>query len=420
MGLTMNEKKALTRETSKRYQQARRKDKSRILDELVETTGYNRKYLLHILTNWGKTTAARLSGKTAGQKASPRKRKKGGGRKPVYTDEFVAVLRNIWVFFWYRCGKILAPFIRGQMRHLEKPFRITKKIKKLLLAVSPATIDRKLRADKKKLALKGKSGTKPGNLLKKQISVRTFYADADKKPGFFETDTVHHCGTSETGEFCLTLSATDVYSGWVELRALLNKAEKWVLENLADIKASLPFPFLGLDSDNGSEFINKHLLKWCSAEGVQFTRSRPYRKNDNCYVEQKNNSCVRNFVGYYRFSSVQERDALAAVYRPLCLLLNYFMPTQKLLSKTRVGSKIQKVYDKKILSPYQRLLASPDLSEECKRDLTRRYELLNPVRLQQQVHEAVDALMSLNRAKNLEGVESLRQLVGDASAFKAN
>jgi hypothetical protein len=305
------------------------------------------------------------------------------------------------------------------MKHLEKPFRITKEVRKLLLAVSPATIDRKLKEDKKKLALKGKSGTKPGNLPKKQIPVRTYYADADKKPGFFEGDTVHHCGTSDSGEFCLTLSATDVCSGWVELRALLNKAEKWVLLAIPNIKDSLPFPFLGFDSDNGSEFINKSLQKWCSAEGIQFTRSRPYHKNDNCYVEQKNNACVRNFVGYYLFCSPKECDALDAVYRPLCLLLNYFMPTQKLLSKTKIGSKIKKVYDKKILSPYQRLLASPDLADEHKQELAIRYEMLNPVRLQQEIHEAVDALMSLNRAKNLEGVKSLRQLVGDASTLQA-
>ena len=161
MGLTMSEKKALAREVSTRYQQAGRKDKTRILDELVKTAGYNRKYLVHVLANWGKTTAVRLSGKTVRLKASPCKRKKGGGRKPVYTDEFVAVLRSIWVFFWYRCGKVLAPFIREQMGFLEQPFHITKEVKKLLLAVSPATIDRKLRADKKKLALKGKCGTKP-------------------------------------------------------------------------------------------------------------------------------------------------------------------------------------------------------------------------------------------------------------------
>jgi hypothetical protein len=408
MGLSMQEKKALTREVSKRYQQADKKEKTGILDELVKTTGYNRKYALHILANWGKTTTFSLSGKMVRLKASPGKRRKGGGRKPVYyTKEFIAALRAVWAFFWYRCGKILAPFIRTQMRHLEPAFRITPEVRELLLKASPATIDRKLKDDKKKLALRGKNRTKPGSLLKKQIPVRTYYPDADKKPGFFEVDTVHHCGFSESGEFCLTLSATDVYSGWIELRPLLNKAEKWILQALPDIKSSLPFPFLGMDSDNGSEFINKPLLKWCAAEHIQFSRSRPYHKNDNCFVEQKNNSCVRNFIGYGRFSSAEERDALARVYRPLCLLLNYFMPTQKLLSKTRDGSRIKKVYDKNVLSPYQRLLASPNLSDEAKGELTRRYGLYNPVELQREVHHAVDALMSLNKAEELESVESL-------------
>jgi hypothetical protein len=188
---------------------------------------------------------------------------------------------------------------------------------------------------------------------------------------------------------------------------------------LLDIKSSLPFPLLGLDSDNGSEFINSALLKWCSSEHIQFTRSRAYHKNDNCFVEQKNNSCVRNFVGYARFSSSAQLDALARVYRSLCPLLNYFMPTQKLLSKTRVDYKIKKVYDKKVLSPYQRLLASPDLCDECKKGLTERYKLLNPVVLQREVHKAVDALMSLNRTRELEGAASLCQLVGVASALQA-
>jgi hypothetical protein len=139
---------------------------------------------------------------------------------------------------------------------------------------------------------------------------------------------------------CLALSAADAYSGRAELRSLLNKAEKRTLETLPAVKLSLPFPFLGLGSGNGSEFIDKPLEKRCPAEGIRFTRSRPCRKNDNCYAGQKNNSCVRNFSGYYRFSSAVERDALAAAYRSPCPLLNCFMPTQKLLSKTRVGSKI--------------------------------------------------------------------------------
>jgi hypothetical protein len=403
----MREKKALTREVGKRYRQAGKKEKTRILDELVKTTGYNRKYALHILANGGKTTTVRLSGKTVRLKAAPRKRKKGGGRKPVYTGECIRVLRNIWIFFWYRCGKILVPFIREQMRFLEPVFHISPEVRELLLKISPATVDRKLEADRKKLALRGKSGTRPGKLLKKQIPVRTYYADADKKPGFFEIDTVHHCGASDSGEFCLTLSAADVCSGWVELRPLLNKAYKWVFESLVDIKAALPFPLRGLDSDNGSEFINTATLKWCSAEHIQFTRSRPYHKNDNCYVEQKNYSCVRNFVGYDRFSSSAERDALAGVYRPLCLLLNYFMPVQKLVSKIKVGSKTKKVYDKNIHSPYQRLLASEDLSGNAKAELTKRYGLYNPVTLQREVHNAVDALMSLKKSRKLEKAEAL-------------
>jgi len=403
----MREKKALTREVSKRYQKAEKKEKAVILNELVKTTGYNRKYVVHVLANWGKTSAVNMNGETVRLTASPHKRRKGGGRKPKYSGDFIIVLRKIWAFFSYRCGKILAPFMREQMRFLEQPFHITEKEKELLLSVSPSTIDRLLRQDKRKLALKGKSGTKPGKLLKKQIPVRTYYADADKKPGFFEIDTVHHCGTSDSGEFCLTLTATDVYSGWVELRPTLNKAYKWVFQALLDIKSSLPFPLMGIDSDNGSEFINAALLKWCRDERIQFTRTRAYRKNDNCFVEQKNFTCVRNFVGYYRFCAAAERDALADVYRSLCPLLNFFMPTIKLISKKRVGTKIKKVYDKKVISPYQRLLASPDLCVEAKTELSLRAGQYDPVKLQREVHKAVDALVSLNRAVNLEGGKAL-------------
>jgi len=401
-------------EASKRYKNASKKMKSKILDELVENTGGNRKYLLHVLANWGKIITVRIDGKLVKLKTKAKKRRKGGGRKPVYTAEFIVVLQKIWVFFWYRCGKILAPFMRQQIKHLEKSFHLTREIKKLLVQVSPATIDRLLKADKKKLALKGKSGTKPGKLLKKQISIRTYYPDADKKPGFFEVDTLYHCGATESGEFCLTLTATDVFSGWVELYPTLNKAHKWVYQALGDIKSSLPFPFLGLDSDNGAEFINDALLNWANTEGIQFTRSRPNRKNDNCYVEQKNFACVRNFVGYYRFDASAECAALKAIYHSLCTLLNYFIPTQKLLSKTRVGSKIKKVYDKNIISPYQRLLQSPDLPDECKTELTRRYEKYNPIKLQQEVHDAVAILMEINSTKNSEGVKSLA-----ASALQA-
>jgi hypothetical protein len=164
---------------------------------------------------------------------------------------------------------------------------------------------------------------------------------------------------------------------------------------------------LGLDSDNGSEFINAAMLKWCRAERIQFTRTRAYRKNDNCFVEQKNYSCVRNFVGYYRFSTTEEKDTLADVYRSLCPLLNFFIPTLKLISKTRVGSTVKKVYDKNVLSPYQRLMACADISDTVKTELTERLRMYDPVTLQQEVNRAVAALMSLTKTENLDRVQSL-------------
>jgi hypothetical protein len=178
------------------------------------------------------------------------------------------------------------------------------------------------------------------------------------------------------------------------------------MEALPDIQSSLPFPLLGIDSDNGSEFINRSLLAWCDTQHITFTRTRPYKKNDNCFVEQKNLKCVRDYVGYSRFDTPTEYQALSRVYQALCPLLNYFLPTVKLIDKTRVGSKVRKVYDKP-MSPYQRLLASPDLSDEVKAELRLRYQRYNPVLLQQEVHRAVDALMEQNRRKDLMRRQSL-------------
>jgi hypothetical protein len=411
MGLTLQQKQAWTGEFAPRYRQSDKKEKTRILDEFVQATGYNRKYALHILTHWGKETWLTLDGKPVKLKAVPSgkaTRRKGGGRKPVYGPEVIEALRQVWQFFWFLCGKLLAPLMREQMPSIAAwtAFGITPEIRKKLMAISPATIDRALREDRKKLVIRGISGTKPGKLLKKHIPVRTHYPWNERKPGFFEIDTVHHCGERDSGEFCLTLDATDVSSGWVELRPLLNKAQKWVIQALPDIRSSLPFPLLGIDSDNGSEFINHSLLSWCTTNRISFTRTRPYKKNDNCFVEQKNLTCVRDYVGYRRFDTPSEHQALAAVYRSLCPLLNYFLPTVKLIDKQRQGSKVRKVYDQP-QSPYQRLMASPDLPDEVKAELRRRCQSYNPVLLQQEVHQAVSALMELNRQKELIRRQSL-------------
>jgi hypothetical protein len=213
MGLTMKERQALTRETSKRYRGAGKKGKTTILDEFAENTGYNRKYALRLLANWGKTETVKLAGTVARLKADTRrKRKRGGGRKPDYEAATIAALRRIWEFFDYLCGKRLAPFMREQMPLL-KPYRefgITKAVQAQLLAISPATIDRKLKPERKKRELKGRSATRPGGLLKHQIPIRVFYAWDERKPGFFELDTVVHDGGNASGEYCCTLNATDV------------------------------------------------------------------------------------------------------------------------------------------------------------------------------------------------------------------
>jgi hypothetical protein len=409
MGLNLKTKQALTGELAPQYRQAGKKEKSKMLDEYTRHTGYNRKYALHILTHWGKETWLTVDGKPVKLKAAPAaKRREGGGRKPLYGPEVIRSLRRVWEFFWFQCGKLLAPLLREQMPFIAawNAFGITAEIREKLMTISPATIDRALKADRKKLAVRGISGTKPGNLLKKHIPVRTHYPWNERKPGFFEIDTVHHCGERDAGEFCLTLDATDVASGWVELRPLLNKAQKWVMEALPDIRSSLPFPLLGIDSDNGSEFINRSLLSWCDTNRITFTRARPYKKNDNCFVEQKNLTCVRDYVGYRRFDTASEHQAIGRLYRSLCPLLNYFLPTVKLVDKRRVGAKVRKVYDKPA-SPCQRLLASPDLSDEAGAELRRRYQSYNPVLLQQEVHRAVDALMELNRQKELMRHQSL-------------
>jgi hypothetical protein len=398
----MKEKQALTRETSKRYQRTSKKGKSLILNEFCETTGYHRKYALALLAHWGETTWVTLDGKPVKLKAgTAKRRKKGGGRKPRYIAA-LAPLTAIWEFFDFMSGKRLAPFMREQLRRL-KPFGefgITPEAYRLLKAISPATIDRLLRPERKKRELKGRSATRPGKLLKHQIPIRVFYSWDERKPGFFELDTVVHDGGNASGEYCCTLNATDVSSGWVELRALPNRAHRWVMEAVSQFPAQLPFPLRGIDSDNGGEFINHQLFAWCTDHGIQFTRSRSYHKNDNCFVEQKNDMTIRHTVGYRRYDTQEACNTLAAVYRPLCPLLNFFYPSSKLITKERRGAKVHKSYDPP-KTPYQRLLDSPDLPDTVKDELRSRAKALHPVTLKRLVNQALDHLFALREQRSL-------------------
>ena len=267
-----------------------------------------------------------------------------------------------------------------------------------LLAISSATIDRLLKAERKKYQLKGKSHTKPGTLLKHQIPIRTFSEWNEQRPGFVEIDLVGHDGGNSSGEFAQTLDITDVCTGWTEMQAVKNKAQCWVFEALKDIRDRMPFDLLGIDSDNGGEFINDELYRYCIAEKITFTRARSYLKNDNCFVEQKNYSVVRRAVGYMRHDTPEELKVLNELYGHLRLYNNYFQPVMKLLEKTRIGSKVKKKYDRP-QTPYQRVLASPDISKDTKKWLRKEYAKLNPAELKRQTSRLQNKLIKISSAK---------------------
>jgi hypothetical protein len=386
----MSEKHAVTRKLSDRYRRAGKGEKGEILDTICEITGYNRDH------------AARLL------RAGPPPKKAARGRRVrprVYDAEVLFALRKIWATLDGVCGKRLAaamrPTLEAMERHGELP--LTPSLKDRLLSVSASTIDRMLAPDRARLQLKGRTGTKPGTLLKHQVPVRTFADWDEARPGFVEVDLVGHEGGVLRGEYCQTLDVTDVATGWTETRAVKNKAQVHVFEALRSIREALPFPLRGIDSDNGSEFINHELKRYCEDKRITFTRSRAYRKNDGCYVEQKNWSVVRRNVGYARFDTPEELAALNELYAVLRLHTNFFMPSAKLLSKTRDGAKITKRYDTP-MTPYARVLASEHVSDAAKRRLEHQYAALNPVQLKRQIAELQRQLYQLVSLK-----ESIRR-----------
>jgi hypothetical protein len=268
-----------------------------------------------------------------------------------------------------------------------------------LAAMSAVTIDRRLAPDRKKMQLKGRSLTKPGSLLKSRIPIRTWADWDDAKPGFVEIDLVGHEGGNPCGDFCRTLAVTDVATTWTEPRAVRNKAQKWVFAALNEIVAAFPFNVIGIDSDNGSEFINDQLLRYCNDHEINFTRSRPGNKNDGCHVEEKNWSVVRQAVGYHRYDTERELLLLNEIYTLLRLQINFFSPHQKLVSKVRNGAKVTKRYDT-AATAYQRVLADQTITQSVKDDLTRQYRSLNPAQLRRDITALSDRLLDLVKSKH--------------------
>ncbi|MDY0088477.1 MAG: transposase family protein [Coriobacteriia bacterium] len=385
MPLSMAEKKAITREMRRRYKKASKTDKAVMLDELTALTGWTRSY------------ASRALRRERPKRSGPETR----GRKKTYTPEVMVPLRKVWASLDFACGKRVASGMDDILDALVRAGELScgPSVVDMLRIMSAATIDRLLAPDRAKTTLKGRATTKPGTLLKSQIQIRTGTGWDDAVPGFIEIDLVAHCGDSTRGEYCNTLDATDIATGRTETRSVRNKAQVHVFAALADIVAHLPFPLLGIDSDNGSEFINDELFRFCRDNGVTFTRSRAYRKNDECHVEQKNWSVVRQNVGYARFDTPAELGVLNEIHSLVRLHTNFFMPSAKLIAKTRDGSKVTKRYDRPTTS-YRRVLARDDVDEETKTALAAQFETLNPADLRRRIGRLQDRLYRLNARKN--------------------
>lgn len=377
--MTYQEKQAYYSAIHSRYQRASRAEKGPILDEYCSVCGYQRKYAIRKLN----------------QVTSSQPRKKPGRPSRYEQPELIKALREIWFATDQMCGKRLVAALPEWLPHYEKIHpALAADVKERMLSASAATLDRLLKPHRV-AGGKGLSGTKPGTLLKNQIPVRSGVWDVSV-PGFMEADTVAHCGRSLAGDFVWSLTLTDILTGWTECRATWNKGSTGVVKQIKAIEQALPFPLLGFDCDNGSEFLNYHLLRYFTDHPgqPQFTRSRPYKKNDNAHVEQKNWTHVRHLFGYDRLEDVCLVEAMNDLYaNEWSLLQNHFRPTMKLKEKQRIGGRYQKKYEKPE-TPYARVMASEAIEATVKKTLKAQHEQLSPFELKATIEAKLKAIFN--------------------------
>jgi hypothetical protein len=362
-----------------RYRKASMAEKTQILEEFCEVCGYNRKYAI-----------AKLNGPFPAPK-TPAKRHP---RSSQYTSQALSILQAIWEASGYPWSVRLKALLPLWLPWAKKHFAISLPIEQQLLSISARQIDRRLKARKTQLKRRLYGRTKPGTLLKHHIPIKTDSWNVTTA-GFTETDLVSHSGNSEKGEFVHSLNLTDIFSTWVEARAVMGKGQIGVLDAMHDIEQSLPFKLLGIDSDNGTEFINYHLKTFCDQRQIQFTRGRPYKKDDNAHIEQKNWTHVRKILGYLRYDSPPALHAINDLYRnELGWMMNLFQPSVKLVKKTRLGSQLKRIYDQPT-TPLDRLLAS-NCADPAKLEKLKRLRAgLDPFKLSQIIEQKLDRIFKL-------------------------
>lgn len=358
-----------------RYQRSSSEQKGRILDEFCRICHYHRKYAIRLLN--GPPPQAR-----------PRPRHTRG---PSYGRPVIQALGLVWEAAGYPWSVRLKAMMPLWLPWLRQRIALIPEVERQLQTISARQIDRRLQSRKRLLRRRLYGRTKPGTLLKHHVPIKTDHWDVTH-PGFTEIDLVSHSGECAEGEFAHSFNLTDIHSTWTETRAVLGKGETGILAALEDLRRRLPFRLCGIDSDNGSEFLNHHLVKYCRRHKIQFTRGRPYKKDDNAHIEQKNWTHVRKLIGWDRFDTLDAVDALNDLYRhELPLMMNLFQPSVKLVRKERVGSRLKRVYDVP-QTPLDRLRTCPSVDRRTLQALLRLRATTDPFALARAIEQKLDRI----------------------------
>ena len=402
--MSIKSKKEYMETLRERYWRGNKREKGAILDEWLRNTGENRKYAI-------KKFRYKV-------KLKPQDHRKI--RTRIYGKDVEETLIKVWEIFDRPCGQRLVSSLEQEFLRLMSFGEIScsDSVREKMLRISSASIDRHLR-NKKKGCLSLRQAIERNPLLTHRIPVKVSAEFDREKIGYTQIDFVEHGGSSAAGTYINSLNVTDAASGWTELEAVMGKGQEAAFKGLLLIKDRLPFPLLGIHPDNQNSLLNYHMAEFCEEEKIEFTRSRPYRKNDNCFVEQKNYTHVRREVGYLRYESEDEQSLLNDLYRhELRLYKNYFEPVIKLKSKERVGGKIKKKYFK-ALTPYHYLLNDPGISAEIKAKMRLAYQSLNPAELKRAIDRKLDALYALYRKDHSEAPNFIKKHVPAVSTLKS-